>query len=123
MIFFPTSINISFSKEKHHKQKDSVSEQEKVEKVNMDPTNDSPPITKDTKPKKYEKPLHLHHDLNQLCFEKRERKNVDRFGIGRTETGKAVKPKKERVAKEKEVMGKKKKKWERMEKKCQNKKK
>lgn len=72
----------------------------------IDPSNDSPPITKDTKPKKYEKPLHLHHDLNQLCFEKRERKNVDRFGIGRTETGKAGKPKKERVGKEKEGTGK-----------------
>jgi len=27
------------------------------------------------------KAFHLHHDLNQLCFEKRERKNVDRFGF------------------------------------------
>ena len=104
MFFFAPPLK--FSIENHENPKVSVSEPEKAEQVIIDPSNDSPPITKDTKPKKYEKPLHLHHDLNQLCFEKRERKNVDRFGIGRTETGIAGKAKKERVAKEKEGMGK-----------------
>lgn len=37
-------------------------------------------ISQKTKPS--EKPFHLRHDLNQLCFEKRERKNVERFGFG-----------------------------------------
>lgn len=40
------------------------------------------------KSKPLEKPFHLRHDLNQLCFEKRERKNVDRFGFGEKSTEK-----------------------------------
>lgn len=46
-----------------------------------------------TKNKSSEKPFHLRHDLNQLCFEKRERKIVDRFGF----TGKSLEQKKEKL--------------------------